>query len=161
MKEQIEKGYESSVNFYSDYVERQAVFTGKIIDAGIDNVKKMSECKSIDQAIETQVAHYKNIWEEYQTNGKVNAQAFDKMQAELGQLYKVAEPVVETKQAVTEPAVKAAVAKAPVEKKPAAVKAEPVAKVAPVAVKVKPEVAVKKAPEKKAEPLKKAAPGKK
>jgi hypothetical protein len=88
IKEQIEKSHGVGVDFYNKYIERQTTFTGKMIDAGINNAKKMSECKSVADAIENQVSHYKNMQTDYEVYNAENTKAFDKMQADLGKISK-------------------------------------------------------------------------
>jgi hypothetical protein len=90
LKTQIEKGHGVGVDFYNKYMERQATFTGKMIDAGISNAQKMTECKTVTDALEAQISHYKTMQSDYELYNTENTKAFDTMQVELKKISKTA-----------------------------------------------------------------------
>ncbi len=82
-KNKLEQGYEITSKFYAEYIERQAVFTGSVIEAGIKNSNSLTSIKSVGEAIQKSTDHVEEITKQYKDQHDINSKAFQSFHAEL------------------------------------------------------------------------------
>jgi len=88
-KTKLEQGYEITSKFYADYIERQASFTGEIIEANIKNGNSLTSIKSISEAIQNSTDHIEEVTKKYKDHYENNTKAF---QAYYKKLQKLSQP---------------------------------------------------------------------
>ena len=100
-KKKLEEGYGITSKFYSEYLERQATFTGTMIEAGIENNRNLFKVASINEILKTNMDNANDMVQRYTEHNAANVKEFQELQKKLQELAQtqVNEPETETETA--------------------------------------------------------------
>jgi hypothetical protein len=94
----LEEGFGITSKFYSDYLTRQATFTGAMIEAGIENNRNMFKTASVTDVIKSNMDNASEMAMRYAGHNAENVKEFQELQKKLQELAQtqVNEPETET-----------------------------------------------------------------
>jgi hypothetical protein len=88
IEESIKKGIEASANMFelngkysSEYAQRNNLFWAELLDLGVKNTEELSQCTTVVEAYEKQVAHSTVIKTKFEQLQTANNKAFESAKA--------------------------------------------------------------------------------
>ena len=79
IKDQLKTSVETSTRLMDECAERQVKFTSQMMESGLENAKKLRTAKTVNEAVETQMAFLNSMQGEIAELNKANTQALKEL----------------------------------------------------------------------------------